>query len=141
LKNFSLVQYLISEILKSKKQKLQSLKDFVPNSDLQGWELYEAGQRAQVIKPSKGGGTLQFGTEVISSKDSSIAGLLGASPGASVSVSVMLDVMQKFYPEQFGKFEQDLKKLIPGYGKKLNADATLAKKTLAATAKVLKLKA
>ncbi len=141
LKNFSLVQYLISEILKSKKQKLQSLKDFVPNSDLQGWELYEAGQRAQVIKPSKGGGTLQFGTEVISSKDSSIAGLLGASPGASVSVSVMLDVMQRFYPEQFGKFEQDLKKLIPGYGKKLNADATLAKKTLAATAKVLKLKA
>lgn len=141
IKNFSLVRYLISEILKSKKQKLQSLKDFIPSSDLQGWELYEAGQRAQVIKPVKGGGTLQFGTEVISAKDSSIAGLLGASPGASVSVSVMLDVMQKFYPERFSSFEPALKKLIPSYGKKLNADPALAKKTLASTAKTLKLKA
>lgn len=141
LKNFSLVKYLISEILKSKQQKLQSLRDFVPSSDLQGWELYEAGQRAQVIKPVKGGGTLQFGTEVIASGDNSIAGLLGASPGASVSVSVMLDVMQRFYPQRFADFEKPLSKLIPAYGKKLNSDPILAKKVLAATAKTLKLKA
>lgn len=141
LKNFSLVQYLISEILKSKKQKLESLKDFVPSSDLLGWELYEAGQRAQVIKPVKGGGTLQFGTEVIAAKDNSIAGLLGASPGASVSVSVMLDVLQRFYPEKFTSFEKPLTALIPAYGKKLNSDAALAKKVLASTAKALKLRA
>ncbi len=141
LKNFSLVQYLISEILKSKKQKLLSLRDFIPSSDLQGWELYEAGQRAQVIKPVKGGGTLQFGTEVIAAQDHSIAGLLGASPGASVSVSVMLDVMQRFYPDHFAQFEKPLTKLIPTYGKKLNSDAALAKKVLASTAKTLKLKA
>lgn len=141
LKNFSLVQYLISEILKSKRQKLLSLRDFIPSSDLQGWELYEAGQRAQVIKPVKGGGTLQFGTEVIASQDHSIAGLLGASPGASVSVSVMLDVMQRFYPDRFTQFEKSLTALIPAYGKKLNSDAALAKKVLASTAKTLKLKA
>jgi malate dehydrogenase (quinone) len=141
LKNFSLVQYLISEILKSKKQKLLSLRDFIPSSDLQGWELYEAGQRAQVIKPVKGGGTLQFGTEVIAAQDHSIAGLLGASPGASVSVSVMLDVMQRFYPDHFAQFEKPLTKLIPTYGKRLNSDAALAKKVLASTAKTLKLKA
>lgn len=141
LKNFSLVQYLISEILNSKKQKLLSLRDFIPSSDLQGWELYEAGQRAQVIKPVKGGGTLQFGTEVIAAQDHSIAGLLGASPGASVSVSVMLDVMQRFYPDHFAQFEKPLTKLIPTYGKKLNSDAALAKKVLASTAKTLKLEA
>ncbi len=141
LKNFSLVQYLIKEILKSESKKIEGLKEFVPNASANDWELYEAGQRAQVIKPGKGGGSLQFGTEVISSKDGSIAGLLGASPGASVSVSVMLDVLERFYSSEFSAWSSELKKLIPTLGKKLNEDAALAKKTLASTAKTLKLKA
>jgi malate dehydrogenase (quinone) len=141
VKNFSLVQYLIREIIKSRAQKIASLQEFVPLANASDWELYEAGQRAQVIKPGKGGGSLQFGTEVISSKDGTISGLLGASPGASVSVSVMLDVLQKFYPDQKPQFDAQLPKLIPAYGKKLNNSAALAKKILAATAKTLKLKA
>lgn len=141
LKNFSLVQYLIKEILKSRKEKIQELKKFVPLAEAKDWELYEAGQRAQVIKPSKGGGSLQFGTEVVASKDGSIAGLLGASPGASVAVSVMLDVLNKFYPGEFSSFSKELKKLIPSFGKSLNSDATLAEKILSSTAKTLKLKA
>jgi malate dehydrogenase (quinone) len=103
--------------------------------------LYEAGQRAQVIKPSKGGGTLQFGTEVIAAKDGSIAGLLGASPGASVAVSVMLDVIEKMYPQDAIGWSKTLKDSIPGLGKGLNSDPKLAKKVLADTARVLKLKA
>ena len=141
LKNFGLVQYLVKEILKSKKAKFESLREFVPEADPADWELYEAGQRAQVIKPTKGGGTLQFGTEVISQVDGTIAGLLGASPGASVSVSVMLDVLKKFYPEQMDGWKPELSKLIPTYGKSLNSDPALAKKSLADTAKALKLKA
>jgi malate dehydrogenase (quinone) len=141
LKNFSLVQYLIKEILKSESKKIEGLKEFVPNASANDWELYEAGQRAQVIKPGKGGGSLQFGTEVISSKDGSIAGLLGASPGASVSVSVMLDVLERFYSSEFSAWSSQLKKLIPTLGKRLNDDPALAKKTLASTAKTLKLKA
>ena len=141
LKNFGLVTYLIKEVTKSRKQKIAGLLEFVPNANPEDWTLYEAGQRAQVIKPVKGGGTLQFGTEVISSKDGSIAGLLGASPGASVSVSVMLDVIGKMYPEVASSWKKDLTKFIPALGKSLNADPKLAKKLLAETAKALKLKA
>jgi malate dehydrogenase (quinone) len=141
VKNFSLVQYLIKEILKNEAKKIEGLREFVPTANAADWELYEAGQRAQVIKPSKGGGSLQFGTEVIASADGSIAGLLGASPGASVAVSVMLDVMQKFFKTEFASWQSDLKKLVPTLGKSLNEDSKLAAKTLAATAKTLKLKA
>jgi malate dehydrogenase (quinone) len=141
LKNFSLVTYLLKEISKSRKQKLQSLREFVPEANEKDWTLYEAGQRAQVIKPGKGGGSLQFGTELISSDDGTIAGLLGASPGASVSVSVMLQVLEKFYPSQFSGWSADIEKLIPSFGKLLNEDADLAKKTLAETAVKLNLKA
>jgi malate dehydrogenase (quinone) len=141
LKNFGLVTYLVKEVTKSRKQKIAGLHEFVPNANPEDWTLYEAGQRAQVIKPVKGGGTLQFGTEVISSKDGTISGLLGASPGASVSVSVMLDVIGKMYPESVAIWMKDLTKVIPALGKSLNADPKLAKKSLADTAKALKLKA
>ncbi|MDG2496909.1 MAG: malate dehydrogenase (quinone) [Aquiluna sp.] len=141
IKNLGLVRYLIGEIMKSKKQKIESLRAFIPTADPADWTYYEAGQRAQVIKPVGQSGTLQFGTEVISSTDGSIAGLLGASPGASVSVSVMLDVLQKMEPSDFDSYSKQLRKLIPTYNLDLNADAALAKKTMAATAKTLKLKA
>ena len=34
-------------------------------------------------------GVLQFGTELVSAEDGTICGLLGASPGASISVQVI----------------------------------------------------
>lgn len=141
IKNFDLVVYLLKEVTKSRKKKLESLREFVPEADERDWTYYEAGQRAQVIKPAKGGGVLQFGTEVIASKDGTIAGLLGASPGASVSVSVMLDVLQKMYSDDFDGYTAKLKSMIPSFGEKLNTKPALAKKVLADTAKVLKLKA
>jgi malate dehydrogenase (quinone) len=141
LKNFDLVVYLLKEVTKSKKKKLESLREFVPNAKQEDWTYYEAGQRAQVIKPVKGGGVLQFGTEVIASKDGTIAGLLGASPGASVSVSVMLDVMHRMFADEFATFEPSLREMIPGYGQNLNSKPALAKRILAQTAKTLKLRA
>jgi malate dehydrogenase (quinone) len=99
-----------------------------------------AGQRAQVIKrDSKGNGVLQFGTEVVTSEDGSIAGLLGASPGASTSVHIMLEVLKKSFPNEYPKWQPKLKKLIPSLGVNLNDNPKLAKKVLAATAKSLKL--
>ena len=141
LKNIDLVVYLLKEVSKSRKKKIQSLREFVPEAKESDWTYYEAGQRAQVIKPTKNGGVLQFGTEVISSSDGSIAGLLGASPGASVSVSVMLEVMRRMYKEGFDAFEVKLLEMIPGYGKKLNENPGLAKKILSQTASDLHLKA
>jgi malate dehydrogenase (quinone) len=139
--NLSLVIYLVKEILKSPKQKIDSLREFVPLATASDWELYEAGQRAQVIKPSGASGSLQFGTEVISSSDASIAGLLGASPGASVAVRVMLDVIAKIYPENFSAWQPEIKKLVPSFGVDLNSDRKLAAASLSNTAKVLKLTA
>ena len=141
LKNFDLVVYLLKEVSKSRKKKLESLREFVPNAKADDWTYYEAGQRAQVIKPAKRGGVLQFGTEVIAAKDGTIAGLLGASPGASVSVSVMLEVMEHLYKDDFKDFAPALKEMIPSYGQNLNPKPALAKKILAQTAKSLKLKA
>ena len=70
----------------------------MPTAQDDDWELLQAGQRAQVMK----GGKLQFGTEVVAAADGSIAGLLGASPGASTAVPIMLDVLQRCFPEQYG---------------------------------------
>ena len=140
--NLGLIKYLVTEVTKSKKKKFESLQDFVPNADPKDWELIVAGQRAQVIKKdAKKGGILQFGTEVVSSADGSIAGLLGASPGASTAVYIMIEVLKKAYPDQFKEWEPKLKKMIPSYGKSLNKDAKAAKASLEATAKVLQLKA
>jgi malate dehydrogenase (quinone) len=133
--------YLVREILKSPKQKISSLREFVPTAEAKDWQLYEAGQRAQVIKPSGLSGSLQFGTEVISSADGSIAGLLGASPGASVAVRVMLDVASKIYPGEFKTWQPEIKKLVPSFGVELNADANLAATSLTKTAATLKLRA
>ena len=141
LTNLSLVVYLVREILKSPKQKIASLREFVPMAEAKDWQLYEAGQRAQVIKPSGTRGSLQFGTEVISSADGSIAGLLGASPGASVAVRVMLDVASKIYPSKFQSWQPEIKKLVPSFGLDLNSDAKLANDSLSRTAATLKLKA
>lgn len=139
--NISLVAYLVKEILKSPNKKFESLKEFIPLAKKEDWELYEAGQRAQVIKPAGLSGSLQFGTEVISSSDGSIAGLLGASPGASVAVRVMLDVIEKIFPADFANWQDQIKKLVPSFGFDLNSDPKLAAASLRRTAETLKLKA
>ena len=141
LKNFPLVVYLVKEILKSPNQKLDSLREFVPGAKSIDWELYEAGQRAQVIKPVNGLGVLQFGTEVISSEDGSIAGLLGASPGASVATRVMLDVATKMYPEAGYPWMNSIARSVPSFGVELNENPSLASQSLSMTAKTLGLKA
>ena len=140
LKNFPLVVYLVKEILKSPSQKIESLRVFVPKAKPEDWELYEAGQRAQVIKPVNGLGVLQFGTEVISSADGSIAGLLGASPGASVATRVMLDVAKRMFQEQHHPWMKSIAASVPSYGSNLNDDPVAASRSLSMTAKILKLK-
>lgn len=139
--NFSLVKYLIREVLKSKNGKLAALREFMPTAEAKDWYLITAGQRAQVIKKdAKKGGILQFGTEVVSSSDGTIAGLLGASPGASTAVHIMLEVLKKSFSADWERFQPQLKKMLPSYGVALNKDAELSKKLLAKTAKTLKLK-
>jgi len=140
--NPSLITYLVGELLKNHAKKVDSLRIFVPTAKDEDWELIQAGQRAQVMKkdPDKGG-VLQFGTEVITGADGSIAGLLGASPGASTAVSIMLGLMKTCFPDRIEEWEPRLRTLIPSYGETLNARPAVAEEVLTETAGALALTA
>jgi len=120
-KNMSLTKYLIQQVMLSKEQRMEELREFIPNAKSEDWDLVVAGQRVQVIKDTEAGGkgTLQFGTEVVSAADGSIAALLGASPGASTAVHVMLEVISKCFPEYMNEWEPKIKEMIPSYGRSL----------------------
>ena len=142
VKNLSLIKYLVGELAKSKATQFDSLRNFVPNAKPEDWKLIVAGQRAQVIKrDARGNGNLQFGTEVVTSEDGSIAGLLGASPGASTSVHIMLEVLEKSFGSRMSEWQKPLRKMIPSLGKNLNEDKVLAAEVLKSTAKTLGLRA
>jgi len=117
-KNVPLTKYLIEQVMLTKEQRMAELREFIPNAKSEDWEIIIAGQRVQVIKDTETGGkgTLQFGTEVVSAADGSIAALLGASPGASTAVSVMLEVLQKCFPQHMKEWEPKIKEMIPSYG-------------------------
>ena len=140
--NPSLITYLVGELLKNHAKKVDSLRTFVPTAKDEDWELIQAGQRAQVMKkdPEKGG-VLQFGTEVITGADGTIAGLLGASPGASTAVSIMLGLMKMCFPDRVDAWEPRLRALIPSYGETLNPRPELAEEVLTETAEALALTA
>jgi malate dehydrogenase (quinone) len=136
--NPGLIKYLVSELLKNHAKKIDSLRVFVPTAQPDDWTLINAGQRAQVMKRDpKKGGVLQFGTEVVTAKDGSIAGLLGASPGASTAVSIMLGLLQTCFPDRTADWEPRLKALIPSYGQTLNDRPEVARESLAETAEEL----
>ncbi|WP_308070887.1 MULTISPECIES: malate dehydrogenase (quinone) [Microbacterium] len=135
--NFGLIKYLVSELAKNHRRKVESLREFMPTAKDSDWKLLQAGQRAQVMK----GGKLQFGTEVVAHQDGSIAGLLGASPGASTAVSIMLDLLKTCFPDRIEAWQPELKKLIPSYGEKLNGNPQAAAAEFAATAETLRLSA
>lgn len=140
-KNMSLTKYLVQQLMLSKDQRIEELQAFIPDAKAEDWDIVVAGQRVQVIKDTdKGGkGTLQFGTEVICSEDGSISALLGASPGASIAVHVMLEVMERCFPEQFDGWEDKIKEMIPSYGISLQEHPDFLKEMHATTAKSLKL--
>lgn len=139
LKNIPLTKYLVSEVMKSPKDKLESLRDFYPKAELKDWKIEVAGQRVQIIKENEQGkGILQFGTEVVADRDGSISGLLGASPGASTSVPIMLKLLERcFAAEMDGGWRKVLQELIPTYGQDLTKDAELAIRTRTRTAEAL----
>ena len=136
--NFDLVRYLVGQLLASKHTKFEALRDFMPSAEPENWHRITAGQRVQVIKPDKDkGGVLQFGTEVITAADGSIAGLLGASPGASTAVPIMLTMLRRCFPDRWDGWQDDVRAMVPTYGQDLGDDPALADATLERTAKVL----
>jgi len=134
LTNMSLTVYLIQQVLASSAKKFKDLLDFFPDADPADWEKITAGQRVQVIRPD---GTLQFGTEVITSKDGSVAGLLGASPGASTATPIMLDLLERCFTDRWADWQPTLQAMVPSFGTKLGDDPAAAKSIMTRTADTL----
>ncbi|WP_128546873.1 malate:quinone oxidoreductase [Larkinella soli] len=142
LHNLPLTKYLIDQVRQSPEDRLEALRDYLPTARLEDWDLETAGQRVQVIKKDpEEGGVLEFGTEVVSAADGSIAALLGASPGASTSVSIMLDLLRRCFRDRIDspEWQNRLREMIPSFGKSLAADPALAEQTRAYTSDVLHL--
>lgn len=132
-KEMELTKYLIQQLMLSHEDRMEELREFIPYAQSDQWEVVVAGQRVQVIKDTEEGGrgTLQFGTEVVSASDGSVAALLGASPGASTAVHVMLEVLEKCFPERMKEWTPKFKEMIPSYGLELSKKPELFRKIFA----------
>ncbi|HEX9558234.1 MAG TPA: malate:quinone oxidoreductase, partial [Reyranella sp.] len=137
--NFPLEEYLVGQVFQSSGHRYKALRDFYPNLKKSDWELDVAGQRVQIIKKDKvRTGTLEFGTEIVASADSSIVALLGASPGASTAVWIMVHMLENCFHQQLvGHWVPKLKEMIPSYGHDLKTDAALCERVRKDTAAVL----
>lgn len=140
-KNKSLVKYLIKESLTSFNHKMDELRKFYPNAKNEDWELITAGQRVQVIKTDENHKPIiKFGTETVISSDGSLTCLLGASPGASTSVSIIIDIIEKSFSEMGSyDWEEKMREIIPSYNQIMAADKKLYKKINSNTTKILKI--
>ena len=140
--NLPLTKYLIKQALQSPEERMNALKEYMPTARQEDWELVIAGQRVQVIKKDEQeGGVLEFGTEIISDGDGSLSALLGASPGASTAVAIMLDVLKScfFTQLQYGDWQGKIKSMIPSYGKSLSNDPELCVETRKKSSESLRL--
>lgn len=140
--NMDLTRYLISEVRQSHSSRVASLRNFFPDAKEEDWELSYAGQRVQIIKPgTERAGKLEFGTEVITSADGSLAALLGASPGASTAVSAMLSIVERCFAERMKEdsWKQKITELVPSYGQNLTDNTELLLQVRERTLSVLEL--
>lgn len=138
VKEMALTKYLIQQVMLSNEKRMDELREFIPTAKSEDWDIVVAGQRVQVIKDTEAGkGTLQFGTEVVSAADGSVAALLGASPGASTAVHVMLEVFAKCFPQHMTAWEPKIKEMIPSYGVSLVDNPALFEEIHTSTAQTL----
>ncbi|MBJ2240560.1 malate dehydrogenase (quinone) [Pseudomonas sp. So3.2b] len=142
IREYPLVEYLAGQLMQSDDDRFKALQEYFPNAKKEDWRLWQAGQRVQIIKRDEElGGVLKLGTEVVSSADNTIAGLLGASPGASTAAPIMLTVLEKVFKDKVATpaWQEKLKQIVPSYGTKLNGSPERVAQEWAYTAKVLQL--
>jgi malate dehydrogenase (quinone) len=139
--NMALTEYLVGQVLESEKERFAMLREFFPNAKKEDWFVEVAGQRVQIIKKDPThGGILEFGTELVSAADGSIIAMLGASPGASTAVWIMLEVIKRCFAKQLkAAWTPKLQEMIPSFGHSLVDDAELCRKIRAETAAALRI--
>ncbi|WP_076478429.1 malate dehydrogenase (quinone) [Williamsia sterculiae] len=102
VQNVSLIRYLIGQLAARPRHRFRQLQRYYPRARRDQWTLVAAGQRAQLITPDRRRiGVIQQGTELIVSADGSMSGLLGASPGASTAVPIMVDLLRRCFPDRW----------------------------------------
>lgn len=141
--NLGLVKYLVSEVFKDFDGRLEALHEYYPQADGKDWDIVVAGQRVQVIKPAAAPsfGSLEFGTALVNDQDGSIAGILGASPGASITPAAMLELLERCFGEHMIEWADKLHEMFPSYGVSLKRDADAFQKQWDWTQKTLGLEA
>ena len=142
IEQYPLIEYLAGQVMLSDDDRYQALKQYFPNAKKEDWRLWQAGQRVQIIKrDEEKGGVLKLGTEIVVSKDNSIAGLLGASPGASTAAPIMINVLEKAFKDKVAtpEWQAKLRQIVPSYGTALNNSPEAVQKEWNYTAKILQL--
>ncbi|KKY58535.1 malate dehydrogenase (quinone) [Pseudomonas ficuserectae] len=142
IEQYPLIEYLAGQVMMSDDDRFAALQQYFPNAKKEDWRLMQAGQRVQIIKrDEEKGGVLKLGTEIVASKDGSIAGLLGASPGASTAAPIMLGVLEKVFKDKVAtpEWQAKLRQIVPSYGTKLNNNPDRVAEVWAYTAEVLQL--
>nr|WP_234477072.1 malate dehydrogenase (quinone) [Paraburkholderia aspalathi] len=139
---FPLVEYLAGQLMLSDDDRFNALKEYFPQAKKEDWRLWQAGQRVQIIKRDGAkGGVLKLGTEIVSSQDGSIAGLLGASPGASTAAPIMLSLLEKVFKDKVATqaWQEKIREIVPSYGTRLNDSPAKVYQELTYTSDVLQL--
>src|SRR5207248_3037706 len=122
-----LVRFLVQQALQSRESRYRALRAFYPEARSADWSLVEAGIRVQPMKKADAG-RLYFGTEVVTAADGTLAALLGASPGASVSAHIALQVIQSCFPDRLRPPEgyARMKAMIPTFDQDLGQPVAAA---------------
>ncbi|MFM0113398.1 malate dehydrogenase (quinone) [Paraburkholderia nemoris] len=139
---FPLVEYLAGQLMLSDDDRFNALKEYFPQAKKEDWRLWQAGQRVQIIKRDGAkGGVLKLGTEIVSSQDGSIAGLLGASPGASTAAPIMLSLLEKVFKDKVATpaWQEKIRQIVPSYGTRLNDSPAMVYQEWTYTSDVLRL--
>lgn len=141
VQEMDLTKYLVSEVLKDFDDRMDTLREYVPNARNEDWETVVAGQRVQVIQPAPAPrfGSLEFGTALVNNAEGSIAGLLGASPGASIAPAAMIELLERCFGEYMIDWADKLYELFPSYGQPLSREPELFEKVWTHSQEVLKL--
>ena len=127
--NFDLVRYMMQQGTQSVRDRMGVLHEFYPAAQEKDWKLIDAGIRVQAIKKTDGeAGIVHFGTEVLTSADRSVSALLGASPGASTSVHIVTEAIEKSFPHLVAGEEgiARMRQIFPNYAMDLKSDDAAA---------------
>ncbi len=135
MRDWRLVGYLIDQLRQSRESRIEALREFAPTAVSTDWHSTAAGQRVQVIRYGK----LEFDTTIVGAADGTIAGLLGASPGASTAVPAMLEVLARCFPARYRRWLPGIEEMVPSLGTELSNEPALYEEVCTWTTRVLRL--